>query len=198
MSRKRHQINAEHAAERVSSLKAMREELAKTYKLRTNDPRIEQAAITRMNQSNWEAQIVAGRPVPSAELEGYTNTIAQLLGKPPVDLNVRFVEGHICPRCQANTDAEAAAAKAAAEAKAALEAETPSPAPPAPNVVPLHNAPSASPAVPPPPPKRPTFAPAIDIATGQPRSDLLKGNDLGTLVGEVNARPGGAYYDKFR
>lgn len=129
----------------VAKLKSMRAELAASYSLPETDPRIGQAALVKLNQRNWESQVLLGRAVPATELEAYSSTIATLLGQPPKTLEVRFVEGFICPRCQADTTAEAEAAKAVAEA-APIEvapADTAAPLPqPAPNVVPLKPEPS--------------------------------------------------------
>lgn len=102
MSRPRHRYDTAGAAERAVSVKAMREQLAKDYNLGVDDPRIVQACTVRLNQQNWEGQIALGRPVPSAELQAYTNVISQLLGAPRVALNVEFVDhSDVCIKCRA-------------------------------------------------------------------------------------------------
>ena len=94
------------APARIASLKAMRATLAAEFGLSVDDARIGQAALVKLNQENWQGQILLGRPVPACELEAYTATVASLLGKPPTDLNIKFVESFVCPKCQANTKAE--------------------------------------------------------------------------------------------
>lgn len=137
------------AGERVASLKAARAALAASYGLPETDPRIGQAALVKLNQENWERDVLMGRSVPNFELQAYANIISQLLGPPAVPLTVRFVDGFICPRCQADTGAEAAIAKAAAAEAAPPAPETPAAPPFDDKVVPL-KPPPITPSPPPP------------------------------------------------
>ncbi|MGB8893283.1 MAG: hypothetical protein WCD13_03055 [Pseudolabrys sp.] len=97
MSRRDHTA----AGERVASLKAMRAELAVAYGLLETDPRIGQAALVKLNQQNWERDVLVGRPVPNSELQAYTNVVSQLLGPPAVPLNIHFIDGSdVCVTCR--------------------------------------------------------------------------------------------------
>jgi hypothetical protein len=118
MSRHRRlkKISHAEAAESITNLTAMREQLAKDYNMSADDPRIAQACIVRLNQGAWEKQILVGVPVPAVELEAYTNVVAALLGPPPcASLKVRFV--HVCFHCQTESeiDPDALCAKCGAE-----------------------------------------------------------------------------------
>ena len=146
-----------------------------------DDARIGQAALVKLNQENWQGQILLGRPVPACELEAYTATVASLLGKPPTDLNIKFVEGFVCPKCQANTDAEAAAA--AAEAKAAPVAEAPAPQPVAAPPVPAASAPVLQP------------APNVVNIHSHPLAPLAKHNEPWRGFTEGNGRTGYGGFD---
>ena len=89
------------AGERVASLKAARAELAVAYGLLETDPRIGQAALVKLNQQNWERDVLVGRPVPNSELQAYTNVVSQLLGPPAVPLNIHFIDGSdVCVTCR--------------------------------------------------------------------------------------------------
>jgi hypothetical protein len=103
--------------------------------------RIEDAAWIDLAMDVTRAAILRGQPVEVSALERLVAARNSILPS-ATTLNVRFVDGFVCPKCQANTDAKAAAAAAEAAAKAALEAA----APPQPaNVVPLHPAAPATP-----------------------------------------------------
>jgi hypothetical protein len=93
----------------------MRATLAAEFALEPSDARIGQAALVKLNQENWQGQILLGRPVPACELEAYTNTVASLLGKPKTDLQVSFV--WTCHECKAEskTDPDLLCAKCRAE-----------------------------------------------------------------------------------
>lgn len=102
MSRHRHKQAIAGIAERAAAARAVREELAKTYSLSPDDPRIHQASIIKANQANWEARIALGYPVPSAELTAFSETIVQLLGKPPAPaFRIAFVDTlkGVCEKC---------------------------------------------------------------------------------------------------
>ena len=131
-------------AERTAKLHATRRELAEQYNLPVEDPRIQQGALAALNQKNWEAKILLGQAVPAGELESYTKIIAQLLGKPPTDLNVRFITdmarcsacGFVAPETPEETARDAA--------RAAKNNPPPVPAAREPSVLPL-NAPEPEP-----------------------------------------------------
>ena len=93
-------------AGRMAKLKALRVELAAQYSLTVDDPRIQQGALAKLNQGNWEAKVLLGNPVPNTELQAYTNIISQLLGPPAVPLTVRFVDQGFCKKCKADLTAD--------------------------------------------------------------------------------------------
>ena len=131
------------ASERVASLKAARAELAVAYGLPETDPRIGQAALVKLNQQNWERDVLVGRPVPNSELQVYTNIISQLLGPPAVPLNIHFIDGSdVCVKCRGPLPPRSE--RVSVEPEAALaEALPPTASQPAPaaNVVPLQPGP---------------------------------------------------------
>ena len=140
MSRRKHT----DAGERVASLKAIRAELAASYDLAVDDPRITQAGWIKLGQANWERQILLGKPVSISELQPFTDTIISLLGSKPTTLNVHFVEKpRLCAKCQGELPPESepeAPEPVKAERPAPSEAAS-GPAPRAPaqaNVVALH------------------------------------------------------------
>ena len=186
MSRHHKHRSADGAPARIASLKAMQATLAAEFGLSADDARIGQAALVKLNQENWQGQILLGRPVPACELKRIRpRSLACLASRRPISISSLSKASSVpsvkpTPRQRQNRQGEGSGE---AEAKAALEAAAP-PAP-AENVVPLR---SATPA-PAPPPKRPAHAPAIDLETGQPRTGLLNGNSLADLVSEVT-RPG--------
>jgi hypothetical protein len=105
MRHRRHRKLSEDAAEaNIVSLRALQEQLAKDYTLIADDPRVSQAALVLLNQRHFEREILVGRPVPSSELQAYTNVIAALLGPPPIvkTLNVRY--NYICFECRREDD----------------------------------------------------------------------------------------------
>lgn len=111
----RHRKSDAGAPARIASLKVMRVALAAEFGLEPSDARIGQAALVKLNQENWQGQILLGRPVPACELEAYTNTVAALLGKPKTDLNVHFI--YECFHCkeQSTVDPDTLCAKCRAE-----------------------------------------------------------------------------------
>jgi hypothetical protein len=100
----KHRKHRATATDSVGRLKALCTELAEAYGLPEADPRIGQAAITKLNQQNWESRILLGHAVPSTELQRYTNTIAKLLGQPPTSLKVKFV--YTCFECRKESDTD--------------------------------------------------------------------------------------------
>ena len=111
----RHRKSDAGAPARIASLKVMRVALAAEFGLEPSDARIGQAALVKLNQENWQGQILLGRPVPACELEAYTNTVAALLGKPKTDLNVHFI--YECFHCKerSTVDPDTLCAKCRAE-----------------------------------------------------------------------------------